>query len=88
MSVHTAGRGGTGVQSHFTVVADEANFAAAAESIHSIGARASILAGTGTTLVQIYLTVIALNMNDNAQIIITRHKKIFFFSSSKVIPYG
>ena len=77
--MHTAGGGGTGVQSHFTVVADETNFAAAAESIHSIGARASILAGTGATLVQIYLTVVALNMNDNAQIIITHNKKNFFF---------
>ena len=62
VSIHTAGGGGTGIQLHFTVVADEANFAAAAECIYSIGACASILAGTGATLVQIHLTVIALKI--------------------------
>ena len=58
--MHTAGRRGTGIQSYFTVVADEANFTAAAKSVHSVGTCASIVAGTGATLVQIYLTVTAL----------------------------
>ena len=56
----TAGRRGTSIEMHRTVVANEANFAAAGESILSIGTRASVQAGIGTALVQINLTVITL----------------------------
>ena len=60
MSIYAARGGGTGVQSHFTVVSDETNFAAAVVGIYSVGTCASVVAGTGTTLVQVYLTIIAL----------------------------
>ena len=73
--MHTAGRRDTSVQSHFTVVANEANFTAAAKSVHSVGTCASIVAGTGATLVQIYLTVTALRESKKNYRII--HKIIY-----------
>lgn len=60
VAMHTAGRGGTGIQSHFTVVSNEANFTGTAKSVHSVGACASIMAWVRATLVQINLTVTAL----------------------------
>ena len=76
--MHTAGRRDTSVQSHFTVVANEANFTAAAKSVHSVGTCASIVTGTGATLVQIYLTVTALRESKKiTELYLVIHKIIY-----------
>ena len=61
MAVHTARRGGTGVQVHFAVVTSETSFTGAREGVLSICACASIVARAGTTLIQVNLTVISLH---------------------------